>query len=164
SIRSARPPTPTGAWSAASISARSCSRPAGRAEASESREDQPRRFRRLLGAQLLGDRVRMRGLAEEIALHLVAAAAQQEPLLRGGLDAFGDDRDAQRPAYGDDGLDDRLVLDVVRDLEDERAVDLQRIDRETFELRERRVARAEIVDREPDAQLLDREQLLHCAV
>ena len=38
----------------------------------------------------------------------------------------------------------RLVFVVLRNVADERAVDLQRIDRELLELRKRGVARAEI--------------------
>src|SRR5207237_3219255 len=47
--------------------------------------------------------------------------------------------------------DDRRVVLVRRDVGDERAVDLDLRYRQSFEVRERRVARAEIVDRETDA-------------
>src|SRR5690606_38312232 len=93
--------------------------------------------------QHAGEDVRMSGLAEVEPLHLVAAALAQEALLLGRLDALGDDRDAERAAHRDDGLGDRLILEVLRNLTNERAVDLQCVDRKALELSERRVARAE---------------------
>ena len=75
--------------------------------------------------QQLGEILRGDGRAEVEALHLVAEPIAQERLLLRRLDAFGDDREAQRLAHRDDRLGDRLVLGVVRHLADERAVDLQ---------------------------------------
>src|SRR4029079_16422694 len=108
--------------------------------------------------------VRGYGRAEVVTLHLVARAFAQERLLLGRLDAFGDDRQAQGLTHRDDRLGNRAIFRVARDLADEGAVDLQRVDREALQMRERRVARAEIVDREPDTERLDRAQNLHGAL
>ena len=52
--------------------------------------------------------------------------------------------------------DDRLVLAVAAEAGDERAVDLEHLDREPAQVRQRRVPRAEVVDREVDAERADR--------
>ena len=54
----------------------------------------------------------------------------------------------------DDGGDDGALLAVFRRLGDEGAVDLHLVDREALEVREARVAGAEVVDRDRDAELL----------
>ena len=54
-----------------------------------------------------------------------------------------------------DGLDDRGVGGIAREAGYERAVDLEYVDRKVLQVRERRVARAEVVDREMDALLLE---------
>ena len=72
------------------------------------------------------------------------------------LDTFGDDGEVQRLGEADDRAHDRLALGVPAETVDERAVDLQRVDREPLEVGERRVAGAEVVDDEVHAELADR--------
>src|SRR4051794_7996505 len=68
--------------------------------------------------------LRRHGLAEQIALQLVASASAQEGLLFAGLDALGDDGKAQRLAHADDRSGDRPVLLVLGEIAYERTVDL----------------------------------------
>src|SRR6056297_3134134 len=103
------------------------------------------------GRQLLGVLGRY-GTAEEVALQLVAAATAQDIVLVVALDPLGDDLEPQSRAEGDDRPGDRCTRLVVRDVADERLVDLERADRKALEIGERRVAGAEIVDREVDAE------------
>src|SRR6266508_5353464 len=64
------------------------------------------------------------GLAEEIALHRVAALVRQEAELFLGLPALGDDRHFEAVAEIDDGANDRRRLRVAPEIHDEGAVDL----------------------------------------
>src|SRR5256885_12035213 len=57
---------------------------------------------------------------------------------------------------GNDRRNDGHALRVARHGDDERAVDLERGDRQFREVRERRIARAEVVDRDLQAHLPDR--------
>src|SRR6478672_6355066 len=92
---------------------------------------------RAIGAPEIGELVRRDRLAEVEALDFIAGVAAQKAELFIGFDAFGHHRQAERLAHCDDGLRDRLVFGVERNVADERAVDLQRIDREALELGER---------------------------
>ena len=83
---------------------------------------------------------------------MVAAHLAEARQLQRRLQALGDDGDAERVAEVDDGLDDRRVLGVEAEAGDEPTVDLDRLDREPLEVRERGVAGAEVVDREVQAQ------------
>ena len=76
----------------------------------------PQQFGELIG----GDR-----LAEVVSLHLVAAVVAQEDLLFLRLDSFGDNRETQSLAHGDDRLGDGLVFRVVWNIANERAVHLE---------------------------------------
>ena len=67
------------------------------------------------------------------------------------LDALGHGPQAEAAAEVDDGLHDRRVGIVAHEVADERAVDLQLVDRQVLEDAERRVAGAEVVDRDADA-------------
>ena len=101
-------------------------------------------------------------LADEVALcERAAERAERVPdLLR--LHAFRDDRQAEVPPEVDRGADDRRVARVVAHARDERAVDLDRLHRQPLEVRERGVAGAEVVDREPEPHLVQaREHLAH---
>ena len=61
-------------------------------------------------------------------------------------------REAEAGGEAQDRVDDRVVLAVGGHAVDERLVDLDRVDRQQrLELAERRVADAEVVDREPHA-------------
>nr|WP_235823314.1 hypothetical protein [Azohydromonas sediminis] len=74
---------------------------------------------------------------EQVALHLV-------------LDAFGDDSQSERVRHLQHGLDDRARVVAVREVGDEAAVDLQLLDRQLAQVRQARVAGAEVVDRDVD--------------
>ena len=103
---------------------------------------------RVLGLDQLGGA----RAAEQVALATVAADLAQARQLQRGLDALGDHRQAEGVAELDDGLDDRRVLGVDAQAVDERAVDLDRLDREPLQVGERRVAGAEVVDGEVQAE------------
>src|SRR6185295_15560765 len=91
------------------------------------------------------------GAGEEVALRLVAAVQAQELDLGRGLDALGDHGGAQGARHLDDGAHDRRVARLAPDAGDEGAVDLERRHRKAREVREARVAGAEVVDRDADA-------------
>ena len=58
----------------------------------------------------------------------------------------------------DDRVDDRGAVLLLAHPRDERPVDLQRLDREPLEVRQRRVAGAEVVDREVEAESTERTE------
>src|SRR5207344_165903 len=89
--------------------------------------------------------------AEEVSLALVAAKAPQLRELLRRLDALGHRLEPERAAQADDGAHDRGISTVRGQARDERAVDLEHVDREALEIAQARVARAEVVDGEPDA-------------
>src|SRR5664279_1810912 len=70
---------------------------------------------------VLPDRQR---LADEIALHRVAALLREEAELLLGLDAFGNDRHFQTVAKADDRAHDGRRLRIASEIDDEGAVDL----------------------------------------
>ena len=94
----------------------------------------------------LGGRQRPR---EQVALPAVAAEAHELAALVLVLDPLGDDAQVEREAERDDRAHERVVVGVrVADPVDERAVDLERVDREVAQVGERREAGAEVVERE----------------
>ena len=95
---------------------------------------------------------RRAGATEEVALAAIAAHRPQPRQLQRRLQPLGDDGDAEGVAEVDDGLDDRRVLGVEAEPGDEATVDLDRLDREPLEVRQRRVAGAEVVDGEVQAE------------
>src|SRR5258708_8307384 len=76
---------------------------------------------------VLSDRQR---LADEIALHRVAALFRQEAELFLGLHAFSDDRHFETVAEVDDGANDRCRLRVPSEIHDKGAIDLHLLERE----------------------------------
>ena len=82
---------------------------------------------------------------------------QLEQLLEliGTLDALRHRAQVEDARELDDGGRERGFLSPVRDAVDERLVDLQDVDREAADVVQRRVAGAEVVDRELDAELLE---------
>src|SRR6187397_2784750 len=100
------------------------------------------------------DGQRIDRLAEVIALHFVALMLFEKTVLLGGFYAFRDHAQAQAVSHRDDGLRDRRVVLVARQIEHERAVDFYAAEREALQVTQRRVAGAEIVDRDPHAQTL----------
>src|SRR5437016_3372140 len=69
-----------------------------------------------------------------------------------------DHADLQALRKRDDRKRDGIVEWVQRQLVDERAIDLQRCDREILEIAQRAVARAEVVHRYADAHLAQLQQ------
>ena len=68
----------------------------------------------------------------------MAAARREEFELRLRFDPFGDHAQPQAAGKADDRLGDRRIAGVGREVGDERDVDLQRVDREVLQVRERR--------------------------
>ena len=94
--------------------------------------------------------------AEIIALNLGAAEILDHVMLLLGLDALGGRRHAEALCERDDGADDRDRLGhAFRRALDEAAVDLDRGEAGAAEIAERRIAGAEIVERQPDPEIED---------
>ena len=77
------------------------------------------------------------------------------------LDPFGDHVEAQALTEVDDPAHELLLARILVDPVDERTVDLENVDREVAQMRERRVAGAEVVDRDPDPQRPEAVELAH---
>src|SRR5260370_24024944 len=73
-------------------------------------------------------------------------------MLRGGLDAFRDDSEAEASRERDGRIDDRDVVAAVAYAANEGPVQLQRAHGKALEIVEGRIAGAEVVDGETDAQ------------
>ena len=71
------------------------------------------------------------------------------------LDAFGDDLDTERLSDFDDGRDESLLRQRRHDGRDQFSIDLQTSGRQLDEARDRRVARAKIIDFDVNAERLD---------
>ena len=80
---------------------------------------------------------------------MLAAGGQQKLLLAFGLDAFGDDLDAELVREPDGGAHDRRAARIGIDAEHQFLRDLHAADRIIRQIAERRIAGAEIVDRDP---------------
>src|SRR4051794_8800347 len=80
-----------------------------------------------------------------IALHEVGAERAQCEVLRRRLDAFRDDAQAEAAGELQDRRDDGECIGILRYAGDERLVDLQVVDGERAQVRERRVADPEVV-------------------
>ena len=89
---------------------------------------------------------------EHEALAAVALLFLQLAELLVLLDALGERLQAELLAELHERVEERPRLDRVGDRRDERTVDLQDVDRELAQVRERRVAGAEVVDRDADAE------------
>ena len=92
-----------------------------------------------------------RGGVEE-ALAPGAAELEERGGLLGALDPLGDDLEPEAEGQADDAGDDRVAGAAQAELGDERPVDLHDVDREPAQVVERRVAGAEVVDREEHAR------------
>src|SRR6266403_3957401 len=110
------------------------------------------------GTQQLDERGRRHCGAHQKALYRIAAFGPQELQLGGCLNALGDDLQIQVMTERDDGADDRGVVRVGADVVDERAVDLQRVQREAFQIVQRAVPGAEVIYRERKPEFLQRQQ------
>jgi hypothetical protein len=87
-------------------------------------------------------------------LHLVAAAAAQAVELLERLDALGDHAHAQAVRQRHDRFDQRRAVGVAGDVLHEGTVDLEHVHRQALQVRQARVAGAEVVDRQFDAHAL----------
>jgi len=80
------------------------------------------------------------------------------PVAKRQLDQVGHDLEPQAVSEGDGRADDRRVVGIVDHPEHERHVDLDLVDRKLLQVRERRVAGSEVVDRDLDPEGADRMQ------
>src|SRR6185312_13838896 len=86
--------------------------------------------------------------ADEEALQLVAAFLDQNVALLRGLDAFGDHRKGEAVGEADHGAHDRDRVVALLEIADELAVYLDEIERERLQVRQRRIAGTEVVERD----------------
>ena len=100
-------------------------------------------------------------LAEVVALHLVAALALEERQLCDGLDALGAGPHAQAVAETDHGAHDRVGIGPGLERGDERAIDLDLVERELLQVAQARVAGAEVVHGDVHAKVLELAQRGH---
>ena len=91
------------------------------------------------------------GMPDQVALDPVAPERLEHLPLLDGLDALADDIEPERVTELDDRPDDRGAQ-ALADLRHERRVDLERVERQVAEPRERRVPGAEVVQADPHAQ------------
>ena len=94
--------------------------------------------------------------AEQISLGRVTPERAQVRELGVGFDTLGDDMEPERVTELDDSADDRGLLGAAAHPGDEALVDLQRVDREPLEARQRGRAGAVVVDRDLDTGALER--------
>src|SRR5258707_12301510 len=105
----------------------------------------------LRGKELFQSRGRERPIGV-IALAVVATQFLEQRTLLGGLDARGDDPQAEASRQGDCRIDDRPVVGAGAYAADERSGQFQRVQGKAFEIVEGRIAGAEVVDGETDVQ------------
>ena len=98
------------------------------------------------------------GTGEVVALHHLAAHLLQRDQLLAVFHAFRGRGEAEGGAERDDAAHHHQLLRVDLHLLDEGAVDLQAVQRQLRQVGERRIAGAEIVQRQPHAQVLERAQ------
>src|SRR5215469_2796320 len=99
--------------------------------------------------------VRGHRLAEEVPLALRASESGQEFDLIRSLNAFSDKVEAETLRQSDDRSRDDARVFVVRDLADERSVDLEAVDRECADAPERAVTGTEVVELDAHAGRLE---------
>src|SRR5579884_3496632 len=97
-------------------------------------------------------------LAEEMTLTLVTSLRPRKNRLFFGLDALGHDDLVETCAETGHGGDDRTRLAFLAEIADEGLIDLDLVERKLSQVIERRVTRAEVVQRDADAEIF---QLLH---
>src|ERR1700686_2157177 len=104
------------------------------------------------GKELAFERLRRHRPAEEIALPLFASHADQEIGGRAVLDPFGAHRQAELPAQSHGRADDGRIAGIGEQFEHEGAVDLQSIERKFLQIAQARIAGAEIIEHDADAE------------
>src|SRR5262249_32303319 len=101
---------------------------------------------------------------EQIALHLVTAERREIALLVDRLDTLRRRGHAERAGDADHRLYDDDVLVAFAQIRDERAIDLDLVERKAAQVAQRRVAGAEVVERNADTERLelvqDRQRVL----
>ena len=100
----------------------------------------------------------------QVALVQMAAQTFQEHQLLRQLHALGDHCQPQTASHGDNGADDFRVIGVVGGVAHERLVDFQGVHRQALEVGQRRIACAEIVHGETDAQFVQAPHLADCVL
>ena len=98
------------------------------------------------------------GCGEEVSLHVWASELEEYGDLFVVVDAFGDDEEVEVLGECDDGGDDGGVLAFGADRPDEGLVDLDDVEGEGSEVGEGRVAGAEVIERDVDAEGSQRVQ------
>ncbi|MNF60640.1 hypothetical protein D3C84_422620 [compost metagenome] len=96
--------------------------------------------------------------AEQVALDEITAVALEKLVLLKGFDAFGDHLQMQGVSHDDNRLNDFHVLSRLGNVLDERAIDLQRVERQALEVGEGGITGAEFVDRQRHAEGADLAQ------
>ena len=89
------------------------------------------------------------------SLGVAAAERPQGVDLDAVLDALGDRLHPEMMRELEDRLRERRLVRMPSQLGDERAMHLEDLDRVPLEVAERRVAGAEVVDRQPDSELTE---------
>src|ERR1700716_3500940 len=89
-------------------------------------------------------------MINEMPLRPVAAVRSQEFELRARLDPFGHDFDIETARHRDDRLRYFDVVGIGWEVLHKASIDLDVADREALQVADRRVARAEVVDRQAD--------------
>src|SRR5206468_8089726 len=139
-------------WRACSSHSCSASRWRAGARAETSLSGSAGRFA-LSAQELLFERAGRHWAAEEIALPFLAFHADQE--VGGGavLDPFGHDGEAKLPAEANRRADDRSVIRFCEQVEHERPIDLEPVERKFLQIAQTGITRAEIVEQDADAEL-----------
>src|ERR1700733_2445846 len=107
------------------------------------------------GSEQVRELLRHYGATEIEPLRLVALVRAKKPQLLERLDPLRDHAQLEALRHADHGGDDAGILARRRDLGDERLIDLERVDRKFLEIAQARIARAEVVDRDLDADVSD---------
>src|SRR5882762_9475450 len=97
--------------------------------------------------------LRRRRPGKQISLRIRAAELAQLLELLPTLDTFRNHLDVQMAGHGDDGTDDGEIAQVRHQVTHETAVDLERIHAPALQVREARVANAEIIDGDAHTEL-----------
>jgi hypothetical protein len=95
------------------------------------------------GQERTGELVRRQRLAEIKALAFLAAECLQQRGGRAVLDAFNDHCELQFLAQADGRFDDRRIIGIAHQTDDERSIDLEPVNREVLQKGEARITGAE---------------------
>src|SRR3954451_990639 len=104
------------------------------------------------GPRAGGPALRGAGPAKQVTLSELGSELAESGELVRRLDALGDDLQLERPGEVEDHADEAGFAPAAGQAVDERLRDLQAVERQGVEVAEGRVARAEVVERDPHAQ------------